>query len=317
MPSSAYNELWPELPYQAWKDTCQTLHLWTQVVGKVRLALTPWLNHSWHVPLYVTARGLTTSPIPNGDGTFEIEFDFNEHLLRIMTGDGRERRIPLQPRPVAEFYELVLWDLDHLQIPVKITELPSEIPDAIPFSQDRVHDAYDADYANRFWRALVQADRVLKRFRTGFIGKASPVHFFWGSFDLAVTRFSGRKAPLHPGGVPGLSDAVTREAYSHEVSSAGFWPGGSGIDTAAFYSYAYPTPDGFKSCAVKPDAAFFHEGLGEFLLPYDAVRTASDPDATLLAFLQSTYEAAATLAKWDRSALECPLGVPEVPRAVQ
>jgi Family of unknown function (DUF5996) len=307
---------WPELPYNAWKDTRDTLHLWTQIVGKVRLALTPWLNHSWHVPLYVTARGLTTSPIPNGNGTFEIEFDFNSHLLRIMTGDGRERGISLQPRGVAEFYELVMWDLRHLQIPVKITELPSEISGAIPFNRDGTHDAYDPVYANAFWRALVQIDRVFKLFRTGFIGKGSPVHFFWGSFDLAVTRFSGRKAPPHPGGAPGLSDAVMREAYSHEVSSAGFWPGGGGIDCPAFYSYAYPAPDGFKDCAVKPEAAFFHDGLGEFLLPYDAIRIAANPDATLLAFLQSTYEAAANLAKWDRVALECSLGVPDVPRRV-
>ena len=317
MPGSAHNELWPELPYEAWKDTRETLHLWTQIAGKIRLALTPWLNHSWHVPLYVTARGLNTSPIPYAEGAFEIEFDFNSHLLRIMTGDGRERRIPLQPRSVAEFYELVMWDLNHLKILVKITELPSEIPGAIPFSQDHTHSAYDPAYANRFWRALVQVDRVFKQFRTGFIGKASPVHFFWGSFDLAVTRFSGRRAPPHPGGAPGLSDAVMREAYSHEVSSAGFWPGGSGIDYAAFYSYAYPVPEGFGRYAVKPEAAFFHEGLGEFLLPYDAVRTARDPDAALLSFLESTYEAAANLAHWDRAALECSLGAPGVPRATK
>ena len=222
MPGSAHNELWPELPYEAWKDTRETLHLWTQIAGKIRLALTPWRNHSWHVPLYVTARGLSTSPVPYAEGIFEIEFDFNEHLVKIITGDGRERRIPLEPRTVAEFYALVIWDLDHLKIPVNITELPSEIPGAIPFSQDRMHCAYDPAYANRFWRALVQIDRVLKQFRTGFIGKGSPVHFFWGSFDLAVTRFSGRRAPPHPGGAPGLSDAVMREAYSHEVSSAGF-----------------------------------------------------------------------------------------------
>jgi Family of unknown function (DUF5996) len=314
MPSLKSNEAWPELSYEAWKETRDTLHLWTQIAGKIRLALTPWLNHSWHVPLYVTARGLSTSPVPYAEGTFEIEFDFNRHLFKIMTGDGRERGIPLQPRSVAEFYELVMRDLDRVKIPVKITGLPSELPDAIPFSQDRVHSAYDAAYANRFWRALVQIDRILKQFRTGFIGKASPVHFFWGSFDLAVTRFSGRKAPPHPGGVPGLSDAVVREAYSHEVSSAGFWPGGGGIGYAAFFSYAYPAPEGFSACAVRPDAAFFHQGLGEFILPYDAVRTASNPDATLLAFLQSTYEAAANLAKWDRAALECSPGIPGVPR---
>ncbi|MGA7325523.1 MAG: DUF5996 family protein [Rhodomicrobium sp.] len=314
MTNSPQEHAWPELPYQAWKDTCDTLHLCTQIAGKIRLAHTPWLNHSWHVPFYLTAKGLTTSPIPYADSTFEIEFDFNEHFLQVVTGDGYEKCIDLVPRTVAEFYSLVMQALDDLNIAVKITELPAEIPDAIPFSQDRIHSAYDAGYANRFRRVLVQADRVLKLFRTGFIGKASPVHFFWGSFDLAVTRFSGRRAPPHPGGAPGLSDAVMREAYSHELSSAGFWPGGNGIDYAAFYSYAYPTPEGFSAYAIKPEAAFFHQGLGEFILPYDAVRTASDPDAMLLAFLQSTYEAAANLARWDRSSLECPFGVPGVAR---
>ncbi len=305
---------WPQLPYEAWKDTRDTLHLWTQIAGKIRLALTPWLNHSWHVPLYVTAKGLSTSAIPYAGTDFELEFDFNKHAFEITSSDGREKRIALEPRTTAEFYALVMQGLRDHGIVVTISELPSEIPDAIPFSQDRVHRAYDPDYANRFWRVLLQIDRVFKQFRTAFIGKASPVHFFWGSFDLAVTRFSGRRAPPHPGGAPGLSDAVMREAYSHEVSSAGFWPGGNGIDYAAFYAYAYPTPAGFDSYAVKPDRAFFHEGLGEFLLPYDAVRTARDPDAALLAFLQSTYQAAADLAQWDRAALECSLGVAGVPR---
>jgi hypothetical protein len=316
-PAASRQAPWPELPYEAWKDTRETLHLWTQVVGKVRLALTPWLNHSWHVPLYVTARGLTTSPIPVGDDTFEIEFDFVDHMLRIVTCDGREKRIALEPRTVAAFYTLVMRALEELKIPVKITGLPSEIAGAIPFSRDDVHRAYDPDYASRFWRALVKTDRIFKYFRTGFIGKASPVHFFWGSFDLAVTRFSGRQAPPHPGGAPGLADSIMREAYSHEVSSAGFWPGGGGIDYAAFYSYAYPAPDGFKSYAVMPEAASFHEGLGEFILPYEAVRTAADPDATLLAFLESTYEAAANLAKWDRAGLECRLGTPGTPRGAE
>jgi hypothetical protein len=310
------HDLWPELPYAAWKDTCATLHLWTQVVGKIRLALTPWLNHSWHVPLYVTARGLTTSPIPYTDRSFEIVFDFIAHVLDVTTSDGTRRQIALRPQAVADFHASVLGMLGDLGIRVSITELPSEIPQAIRFSDDCVHASYDAEYAHRFWRVLVQADRLFKQFRTGFIGKASPVHFFWGSFDLAVTRFSGRSAPPHPGGAPGLNDAVMREAYSHEVSSAGFWPGGGGIDHAAFYSYAYPVPDGFKSAPVRPAAASFSDSLGEFLLPYDAVRLAADPDAMLLDFLESTYDAAANTGKWDRAALECTPGVPGVPRAV-
>jgi Family of unknown function (DUF5996) len=310
------HETWPELPYGAWKDTCTTLHLWTQIVGKIRLAFTPWLNHSWHVPLYVTARGLTTSSIACEDRTFAMEFDFNAHVLDIMTSDGARRQITLQPQTVADFYTEVIAALAELGIKPRINELPSEIPQAIPFSRDRTHATYDAEYAQRFWRVLLQVDRVLKQFRTGFIGKSSPVHFFWGSFDLAVTRFSGRVAPPHPGGAAGLSDAVMREAYSHEVSSAGFWPGGGGIDYAAFYSYAYPVPDGFKASPVRPEAAIFSEALGEFLLPYDAVRTAPDPDAALMAFLQSTYEAAANAARWDRSTLECRPGVPGVPRRV-
>ena len=311
------DEAWPDLPYEAWKDTCATLHLWTQIVGKVRLSFTPWLNHSWHVPLYVTARGLTTSPIPFRSGAFEIEFDFNEGLLRIAASEGASRQIALAPRTVADLHALVLSALGELGIPARITDMPCEIPGAIPFGRDRVHSTYDADYARRFWRVLLQVDRVLKQFRTGFIGKASPVHFFWGSFDMAVTRFSGRRAPPHPGGVPGVSDAVMRDAYSHEVSSAGFWPGGGGIDHAAFYSYAYPEPEGFRTAAVRPAAATFNTALGEFLLPYDAVRTASDPDAALLAFLQSTYEAAADAGRWDRAALECEPGRPGVPRPVR
>ena len=303
---------WPELPYLEWRDTLETLHLWTQVVGKVRLALTPWLNHSWHVPLYVSARGLTTSPIYHEDRAFEIVFDFNRHVLEIVTSEGSESQLPLKPRSVAAFFEAVMAELGRAGIKVEIDEHPSEIPDAIPFSRDSGHAAYDRDCAHRFWQVLLQADRVLKLFRTGFIGKCSPVHFFWGSFDLAVTRFSGRRAPIHPGGVPGLSDAVVREAYSHEVSSAGFWPGGGGIEYPTFYSYAYPEPDGFRTSAIEPGSASFSPELSEFLLPYDAVRNASDPDAALLAFLQSTYEAAASNANWDRAALERPLGLPGV-----
>jgi len=316
MASIPTHEAWPDLPYSAWADTCATLHLWTQIVGKIRLAFTPWLNHSWHVPFYVTARGLTTSPIPWRDRSFEIDFDFRDHLLDISVSDGARKQIPLAPRPVAEFYALVMAALAELGIRVEINELPSEIAGAVRFSQDRIHHSYDADYAGRFWRVLLDVDRVLKQFRTGFIGKSSPVHFFWGSFDMAVTRFSGRRAPPHPGGAPGLSDVVMREAYSHEVSSAGFWPGGGATDYAAFYSYAYPEPAGFRTSRVVPDGAVYNEAIGEFLLPYEAVRAAPDPDAALLAFLQSTYAAAADAGKWDRAALECGLGHPGVPRPV-
>ncbi|MFZ0071426.1 MAG: DUF5996 family protein [Xanthobacteraceae bacterium] len=317
MQSTANQKYWPELPYTAWRDTCATLQLWTQIVGKIRLSLTPWLNHSWQVTLYVTARGLTTTPINDGERALEIAFDFVDHVLRIDTSDGRQLKVPLRAQPVAEFFTAIKAALAEAGVHVDIDETPNELVDPIRFSEDRVHAAYDADYAQRFWRVLLQCDRVFKLFRTGFIGKASPVHFFWGSFDFAVTRFSGRRAPLHPGGIPHLPDAVTREAYSHEVSSAGFWPGGGAIDYAAFYSYAYPTPDGFGKSRVRPAAAFFSQELGEFLLPYDAVRTAADPDALLLEFLQSTYEAAANLAHWDRAALECPLGKPRIPRAIE
>jgi len=316
MTPTPHREAWPDLPYSAWADTCVTLHLWTQIVGKIRLAFTPWLNHSWHVPFYVTARGLTTSPIPWHDRSFEIDFDFRDHLLDISVSDGARKQIPLAPRPVAEFYALVMAALAELGIRVEINELPSEIAGAVRFSQDRIHHSYDADYAGRFWRVLLDVDRVLKQFRTGFIGKSSPVHFFWGSFDIAVTRFSGRRAPPHPGGAPGLSDVVMREAYSHEVSSAGFWPGGGATDYAAFYSYAYPEPAGFRTSRVAPDGAVYNAAIGEFLLPYEAVRAAPDPDAALLAFLQSTYAAAADAGKWDRAALECGLGHPGVPRPV-
>ena len=312
MPDSS--PLWPQLDYGAWADTRATLHLWTQVVGKIRLTQTPWLNHSWHVALYVTAKGLTTSPIPHGTRTFEIQFDFLEQVLDIQVSDGQSRRLPLRPQSVADFYSAMMTALRELGVPVAINEAPCEIPSAIPFSQDRIHTAYDPDYARRFWQVLLQTDRVLKKFRTAFIGKSSPVHFFWGSFDLAVTRFSGRRAPLFTGKAPGLAAEVMREAYSHEVSSAGFWPGGNGTDYAAFYSYAYPVPAGFRERAVHPAAAFFSEALGEFLLPYDAVRTSADPDATLLSFVQSTYEAAAATAAWDRAALECAPGLPGVPR---
>ena len=307
---------WPELPTEAWRDSCATLHLWTQIVGKIRLVRTPWLNHSWHVTLYVTARGLTTSPIPDGTRSFEIAFDFIEHVLRISTSDGARRQFPLAGQSVASFYAMTIATLAELGIHVTIDEIPNELPDPIKFSQDSVHASYDGDAVGRFFRILLNADRVFKQFRTGFLGKASPVHFFWGSFDLAVTRFSGRRAPRHPGGVPHLADAVACEAYSHEVSSAGFWPGSGAIDYPAFYSYAYPEPAGYRTTKVKPDAALFHETLGEFILPYDAVRSAADPDQALLDFLQSTYEAAANAAKWDRAALECPPGQPGVVREI-
>jgi hypothetical protein len=307
---------WPELPYAAWKDTCQTLQLWTQIVGKIRLARTPWLNHSWHVTLYVTARGLTTSPIPDGARTFEIDFDFIDHVLWLRTSDGHVRQVMLRPTTVAEFHADVMLALSELGIAVKINGKPNEIPDAIPFAEDRVHASYDRDYANRFWRVLAASHDVFAQFRSGFLGKASPVHFFWGSFDLAVTRFSGRSAPRHPGGVPNLPDNVAQEAYSHEVSSAGFWPGGGAIDYPAYYSYAYPAPEGFSSATVRPAQAFFSKELGEFILPYEAVRAAADPATTLMDFLQSTYRAAADLGRWDRAALECGIGEPRVVRAI-
>jgi hypothetical protein len=299
--------LWPELSWPKWRDTARTLQLWTQIVGKVRLALTPWLNHGWHVTLYVTARGLGTSPMPIGHEILEMEFDFIRHRLLVRTSRGAERALVLEPRTVADFYRELMSLLHELGIDVKINEMPNEVPDPIPLPQDHSHGSYDAAAAQAFWRALIQVDRVFKRFRTGFLGKASPVHFFWGSFDLAVTRFSGRPAPLHPGGVPGLPDAVTREAYSHEVSSAGFWPGNDAFPVAAFYSYAYPEPPGFRERTVS-SGAHFDTTLGEFILPYETVRASADPDATLLHFLMSTYAAAADTASWDRAQLECPIG---------
>jgi hypothetical protein len=308
---------WPELPLAGWRDTCATLHLWTQIVGKIRLARSPWLNHSWHVALYVTARGLSTSPIPDGTRIFEIEFDFIDHILKMSTSDGATRQFALAGHSVASFYRSVMEQLASLGITLAINEMPNELPQPIRFSQDTQHASYDAGAVQRFFKILSNADRVFKQFRTGFLGKASPVHFFWGSFDLAVTRFSGRSAPRHPGGVPNLSDAVACEAYSHEESSAGFWPGSGAIDYPAFYSYAYPEPDGFRTANVRPEAAFFSKELGEFILPYDAVRTAKDPDAALLGFLQSTYDAAANAAKWNRGTLECAPGKPGVVREIE
>lgn len=306
---SQNDAVWPELPYAAWRDTYATLHLWTQIVGKVRLKLTPWLNHSWHVTLYVTARGLGTGPIPLDGRDLAIEFDFNDHVLWLRTTDGHFRQVMLKPVTVAEFYAEVIAALAELGVVVRINEMPNEIPGAVRFSEDRAHAAYDPDFANRHFRVLAATQRVFAHFRTGFLGKASPVHFFWGSFDLAVTRFSGRSAPLMTASsTPGLPLAVTREAYSHEVSSAGFWPGDGSIDYPAYYSYAYPEPDGFAAAKVRPSAAFYFKDYGQFILPYEAVRTAAAPEATLMEFLQSTYDAAADLGKWDRKALECALG---------
>jgi uncharacterized protein DUF5996 len=295
---------WPALPLAAWNDTCSTLHMWMQIVGKVRLALTPWTNHSWHVALYVTARGLTTSPIAHGSRTFQIDFDFVDHELILQTSECSAGRVPLQPQSVAKFYARLMEELDRLGLRVNISCRPNEIAEPIRFDEDEVHCTYDPDYANRFWRVLAQSDRVFKAFRARFAGKCSPVHFFWGGPDLAVTRFSGRPAPEHPGGIPNLPDWVTREAYSDEVSSCGFWPGGGPIPYAAYYSYAYPQPAGFAQAVASPPEAFYSEDLQEFILPYDVVRESPTPDATLLDFLQTTYGAAASLAKWDRKALE-------------
>ena len=307
---------WPELDFAEWRDTALTLQLWMQVAGKTRLALTPWLNHSWQVPFYVTARGLGTSLIPNGHEAIELEFDFIRHRLVGRSSRGMIAEFDLLPMTVADFYSATMRLLQKLDVMTAINPIPSELADAVAFTDDRRPRSYDAGAAHRFWRVLLQADRLLKHFRTGFLGKASPVHLFWGGFDLAVTRFSGRRAPLHPGGVPGLSDRVTREAYSHEVSSAGFWPGSDQSPRAAFYSYAYPQPKGFDAAAV-PDGATYDAAMGEFILPYDIVRAANDPDALVMAFLQATYAAAASLGAWDRDDLECALGIPNRPRAVR
>lgn len=297
-------QAWPPLPLSAWSDTAATLHMWLQIVGKIRLSCSPWTNHSWHTTLYVTSRGLTTSPIPYGLLDFEIQFDFIDHVLTIEVSDGRSARLPLVPQSVAAFYQRLMREMEALGLDVRIHAAPNEVPDAIPFAKNETLKSYDREYANRFWRVLAQSDRVFKIFRARFVGKNSPVHLFWGAMDLAVTRFSGRRAPQHPGGIPNLPDRVTREAYSHEVSSCGFWAGGGAIDYPAYYAYAYPEPDGFADKKVEPSEAFYSRDLHEFILPYDVVRGASDPDATLLAFLQSTYAAAADLAKWDRAALE-------------
>jgi hypothetical protein len=295
---------WPPLPYADWVDTMKTLHRWTQVVGKIRLERTSWINHSWHVALYVTPRGLTTSTMAHGTRAFQLDFDFLDDRLRIVTDGDESAAIALESKTVSAFYGEVMARLGDLGLPVTIHTTPNEIPDAEPFEEDTTHDAYDAEAVRRFHRVLLDADRVFRAFRARFCGKASPSHFFWGSFDLAVTRFSGREAPRHPAGVPNMPDWVAREAYSHEVSSAGFWPGGDAHPHPVFYAYAYPTPEGFDQAPVQPDDAVWLDGLGEFVLPYDALRETSDPDGALLAFLESTYEATAELAGWDRAKLE-------------
>ena len=297
-------DYWPKLPLDQWQNTYETLHLWSQIVGKIRLSQMPWINHSWHVPFYVTARGLTTSLIPYGPRAFEIDFDFADHRMHIATSGGERRSFCLKPMSVAEFYRKIMRALDELDIQVRIWPMPVEIPDPVQsFPENEDQASYNPEAVGRFWRALLQMHRVFTDFRAHFIGKVSPVHFFWGAFDLAVTRFSGLTAPKHPGGAPNCADWVMEEAYSHEVSSAGFWPG-AGLGEAAFYAYAYPEPKGFSNYSVRPEAAYYHRELGEFILPYEAVRTAGEPDTVLFDFLQSTYEAAADLAGWDRNALE-------------
>ncbi|HYI10681.1 MAG TPA: DUF5996 family protein [Thermoanaerobaculia bacterium] len=293
---------WPQLKYDDWADTAQTLHMWTQVLGKIQMAKAPPVNHWWHVTLHVSSRGLATAAIPSGTGTFEIVLDFAGHRLRIDTTEGDGRDFALRPMTVADFYQRVMTALGELGLSVEINTTPSEVAEPIPFEQDMKHRSYDPEAAARFWRVLVDSCHVFSRFRSDFLGKVSPVHFFWGAMDLAITRFSGREAPLHPG-APGLPLPVVREAYSHEVCSAGFWPGGNGFD-AAFYVYAYPEPAGFAEARVKPAEAFYSSDLREFLLPYEAVRTSASPGDTLMDFLQSTYDAAADLGKWDRAALE-------------
>jgi Family of unknown function (DUF5996) len=304
--STGANSPWPDLPYEAWRDTCETLILWTQIVGKVRIACAPLINHWWNATFYVTSRGLVAPVMPYRGRTFDIVFDFAEHRLRIATSDGRAEVLPLEPMTVADFYSRFMATLRRLDIDVHIWTMPSEIENAIPFEQDRTHAQYDRTYVERFWQTLVQVNRVLTEFRARFIGKASPVHFFWGGLDLAVTRFSGRTAPPLKGETPNVAKWVMDEAYSHEVSSCGFWPGNGGYGRAAFYVYAYPEPAGYGDARLKTAAALYEKDLGQFILPYDAVRQARDPDALLLGFLQETYEAAAELAKWDRKALERP-----------
>lgn len=301
---TSQDEYWPSLPLAEWKDTYETLHRWVQIVGKIRLKQSPWINHSWHVTLYPTARGLTTSQMRHGARTFQIDFDFIGHQLLIVSSDGRTESVALRPRTVADFYREVMKKLKTLDLPVDIYRRPNELEDATPFDEDEMHRAYDAEYAARCWRIMAQSACIFRQFRARFIGKSSPVHFFWGSFDLAVTRFSGRRAPPHPGNMPHLPDWVAREAYSHEVSSLGFWPGGGAVPFPLFYAYAYPQPKGFASAKIRPQTATYRTDVSEFVLPYDDMRKNRSPDSALLEFAQSTYEAAAELGGWDRSSLE-------------
>jgi hypothetical protein len=294
-------EVWPSLPLEEWKDTRATLHMWTQIVGKTRLALSPKENHWWHVALHVTARGLTTTPIPHGTRVFEVQFNFVDHRLTVLTSDGETRDIPLGPRSVADFYRQYMAVLDDLGLSVSFRPVPDEVEHPIAFAEDREHASYDPDQANRFWRVLLQADRILKRFRGRFLGKSSPVHFFWGSFDLALTRFSGRRAPVRPG-----ADHMMQEATSHEEISVGFWPGSGSVREPAFYAYAAPEPPGFGAAQVKPPAAEYRREISNFILPYESARTAAARDEMVLTFFQSTYEAAAELARWDRAMLDRP-----------
>jgi hypothetical protein len=298
------NPRWPDLPLAAWSETCDTLHLWTQIIGKVRIACTPLTNHWWNATLFVTGRGLAAPAMPYRGGTFDIVFDLADHQLAIETSECRSESFALKPMSVADFYAAFMERLHRLGIDVRIWTMPGEIENAVPFDRDRTHAQYDPVYVQRFWQALLQANRVMNAFRARFVGKASPVHFFWGSFDLAVSRFSGRTAPAPKGVTPNVANWVMAEAYSHEVSSCGFWPGNGGYGRAAFYVYAYPEPAGYGDIVLKTVGAFYDKNLGQFILPYDAVRQAPDPDALLLGFLQETYGAAADLAKWDRAALE-------------
>ncbi|MBF2014500.1 MAG: hypothetical protein IGS23_04655 [Rivularia sp. T60_A2020_040] len=299
---STNTDIFPSLPSKSWQETSTTLHLWTQIIGKIRMELTPLINHWWNVTLYVTSRGLTTSPIPYETRFFQIDFDFIAHELCISTSDGERRTFALKPFSVAEFYQKTMDALTSLDIKVKISTMPQEISNPIRFEEDTKHAAYDSKYVHKFWQVLAQSNRIFTDFRSRFIGKVSPTHFFWGSFDLALTRFSGRIAPKHPG-ASGVADFITHEAYSHEVSSCGFWSGGGGVEPF-FYSYTYPEPAGFKDYPIKPEGAYYHQDIQEFVLPLEALRISDSPEETLLSFLQSTYEAAAVLGKWDREALE-------------
>lgn len=313
----AESEKWPSLSFHSWQPTYETLHMWFQIVGKIRLVQSPWINHSWHTTFYLSSRGMTTSPIPVRSGSFQIDFDFIDHTLTISKSDGQIKALPLQEESVADFYARLFEALAAMKLNISINTLPNEVPDAVPFEQDTQHCHYNPGDAHRCWRVLAGVDQIFKQFRSHYCGKCSPVHFFWGSFDLAVTRFSGRRAPTHPGGVPNLPDAVAQEAYSHEVSSCGFWPGSAEMPEPVFYSYAYPEPPSFAEAHVQPSGAHYNAGLGEFVLPYEELRESGQLESLLMDFLQTTYEAAADLGGWDRQLLERPSDiVPMVPAAL-